>query len=471
MAETAVICQAAPSDIIERIDTDVVVVGSGTAGTHTALALARSGWRVVVLERRGPDAGGARWCNGVVRWQFERAGVAFPAAPELRRSGGRTYMYSPSGGHRLVIEGSPMCEADMRLLGQRLRADAEAAGVEFRWSVEEATVRWSGRRVAGVEARSGDTRLVVSSRLTVDASGLRGVLRSQVPSLAAACPEVAPPDLCSAQQLVVEIDDRAAAQRFLDSCDARPGDSVSWMAPSGGFSVMSLCVEESMEEASLLTGVIADGVHGTGHELMRQLRAQYPWLGRQIFGGGGLIPLRRTPPRLTAPGIALVGDAGCQVMAAHGSGIGFGLIAGKVLAEALAGASDPGAEQALWGYQARFLREFGPTLASFDVFRRMSVALGSDGIESLFASGVFDEEMALPGLAQQLVDLPIAHLLAKAKALAASPPVARAIVPVLVRATAARVLFVAYPRRPSERGLRWWTAVAKRILDGGVRQG
>ena len=57
---------------------DVVVVGAGTAGAGVALQFARRGRRVVVLEQRAADKGGARWDNGVVRWHFDRAGIDFP---------------------------------------------------------------------------------------------------------------------------------------------------------------------------------------------------------------------------------------------------------------------------------------------------------------------------------------------------------------------------------------------------------
>ena len=63
---------------------------------------------------------------------------------------------------------------------------------------------------------------------------------------------------------------------------------------------------------------------------------------------------------------------------------------------------DPGDPDRLWRYQARFLREFGATLAAYDAVRRMSVALGREGIEELFASGVFSESLVSPAVADSL---------------------------------------------------------------------
>lgn len=446
------------------VTADVVVVGAGTAGTQAALQLARTGRSVVLVDRRPAGQGGARWCNGVVAWQFERAGLAPPEPPERRAEGGPVHLFSPSRRHRVLVADSPIAEADMRLLGQRLWAEAEAAGVDLRWGVRDVAVELDrGRPVALTAAVDGEP-VRFEARLFVDASGREGVLRSAVPALAAWCPPAAPHDLCSAQHLILEIDDVDGARRYLKEVEAEPGEAVDHLGLAGGYSVAVIRVEESLEEVSVLTGTLADGRSGTGPDLMKRVRAEHPWIGRPVFGGGALIPLRRTYDRLAVPGLALVGDAAAQVMAAHGSGIGYGLIAGKVLAEATAGAADPGSADAVWAYQARYLREFGPTLGAYDAFRRMSVALGSDGVERLFASGVFGPSLIEPGLHQRLGAPPAHELTGHARALLADPALARVVVPALVRAGLAQALYRAYPSRPTERGLRAWSRLARAVL-------
>ncbi|WP_426572457.1 NAD(P)/FAD-dependent oxidoreductase [Aquihabitans sp. McL0605] len=450
------------------VDADVVVVGGGTAGLQAALQLARVGRSVVLLERRAEGKSGARWCNGTVAWQFERAGLAPPVAPELRAAGGAAHMISPTGAHRFTIGASPIGEVDMRALVDRLQRDAVAAGVDIRWGVTDIDVELTRGRPTSLTATQDGELLTVSGRLFVDAAGYTGVIRDQVPALVTLCPEVTATDLCSAQQLVLHVDDPEGARRYLAEQGAEPGDAIIAIGMAGGYSTVNINVDEALEEVAVLTGSIPALGHASGPELLKAVRDEHPWMGRTIFGGGGLIPLRRTYDRFTAPGIALVGDAACQVMPGHGSGIGFGLIAGKVLAEAVAGAADPGGPDVLWRYQASYLREFGGTLAGYDAIRRMSVKLGPDGVEELFASGVFSPALVLPGLDQKVAALGPSDTAAAARALAGRPRIAKVVVPALAALASAQALYRTYPRTPSPRAFATWAASSRALLP---RQG
>lgn len=444
---------------------DVVVVGAGTAGLNAAYQLARVGCSVVVLERRSAGKGGARWCNGIVDWQFERAGLDPPTAPELRvPAGGPVHLVSPSGCHRFTLAEGPVGEADMRLLGDRLQALATEAGAQIRWDVTDLQLQLTGDRPTSLTAATPDGLLRIEARLFVDAAGRTGVLRRQIPALAADCPDVGPEDLCSAQQLIIRIDDRDGALRYLDEQGAAPDDTVLQLGIAGGYSTTNIKVEASLEDVSVLAGSIPALGHANGADLIKQVRADHPWMGETVFGGGALIPLRRVYDRFTAPGIALVGDAACQVMPGHGSGIGLGLIAGTVLAEAVGGAEDPGGGDELWRYQASYLREFGGIFGAYDAVRRMSVKLGSEGIEELFATGIFSPGLVLPGLDQRLGLLSPAETASAARALAGRPRLAKVVVPALAAMAAAPALFRTYPRTPTARGLATWSASSRRLL-------
>lgn len=291
-----------------------------------------------------------------------------------------------------------------------------------------------------------------------------GVLRRRSTVLARRCPPVKGPELCAAGDYVVRVDDRDGARRFLERHGARPGDHVNRLGTHGGWSTRSISVSEDLSEASILVGCIADGRFGTVPSLMADARRDEPWLGETVTGGTGVIPLRRPYAHLTAPGLALVGDAACQVFPVHGSGIGFGLIAGRMLADAVCDESDPGSRSALWRYQSRFHRQFGPRLAMYDGVRRMTTAIGSDGVALMIRSGLMSAAMTHAGLDQRLGSPPPAEAVATVGRLATRPRLAKMMLPALARAQSARMLAGRYPEGPDEDALTRWDQRMSRAL-------
>ncbi|MFH1530382.1 MAG: FAD-dependent oxidoreductase [Pseudomonadota bacterium] len=444
---------------------DVVVVGAGTAGAAAAAFLAESGHRVAIVERRPFDEGGARWINAVPGWMFDRAGVAQPEGEERHGIFGTASFRSPLDRATLDIDGVPAWDVDMRALGDRLRRRATDAGVKV---FERATL-------TGVEHRDDRPRAIeidlalpkgpgrslrLTASLFVDATGLTGALRTRVHSLQRACPPVAPRDICTAASGFHRIRDRDAAWRFLDRHRLEPGRTVSWMSPEGGFSSIIISIDEAVANVSFVVGTIADGRHLTGPELMRRSVQSYPWVGERRFGGEGLIPLRRPYDRLAAAGVALVGDAGCQVFPVHGSGIGNGMIAARLLADATAGAADPGASSVLWGYQAAYQRERGAHCAPFDVFRRHAQTWTPEHVEGLLDAEALSEALWSEGILQRLAVPDREAALRGARALVRRPMIVGGVAPQVARMYAVSALYRSYPREPNLRRLKAWSQAA-----------
>lgn len=455
--------------VVQRFVVDVVVLGAGTAGANAAGQLAERGLRVVLLERRAADVAGAQWHNGVLDWQFVAAGVDPPVPPERAPSATRTHIVGPDGTHGVTVHDTPVVRADMALLGRRLRSNARQAGVELLDHVGRIDPTLDGDRIVAldVEVTPPDrpARWVhVEAALFVDASGRRGVLRRRSPALAASCPEVHGDELCTAADHHLRIADADGARRFLDRHGAAPGEAVTMVGLAGGFSTRAITVSVDLDEASVLVGCLANGRYGTGPRLLVQTRADEPWLGDSIDGGAGVIPLRRPYARFVAPGLALVGDAACQVFPGHGSGIGMGLLAGSLLADAVAGAADPGDERALWQYQATFQHRYGGLLAAYDAFRRMSTALGGAGVAKMVRAGLLTEDLARAGLDQRWQVPDRAAVPAMARRMAAVPSVAAKMLPLLARGQLLHPMGERYPAQPDLAAVARWDARVERLL-------
>lgn len=486
------------------MDTDVVVVGAGTAGANVAQQLAGRGLSVVLVERRPMGAAGARWHNGVLDWQFRRADLQPPEPPELAHSAGAFHMFGPAGNHVFTITDPPTVTADMSLLGDRLRSMCTERGVMMIDQAGQLSTVYEDDRLVGVEfvgnrvgrSTSDRQRHSIRARLFVDASGRAGVLRRTSAVLARWCPTVRNDELCSASDFRFRIADRAGAQDFLRRHGAQPGDHMNTVALAGGYSTRNMSVSKDLDQVSVLVGCVANGRYGTGPRMLDHLRRVESWIGDPISGGSGVIPLRRPYPRFTAPGLALVGDAACQVFPAHGSGIGMGLIAGHLLAEAVAGrdpdsagdraaaqgvghgrvgpdrvghgrggpSNDIGDESVLWAYQHAFMSEFGGLLTAFDAFRRMSTSLGSEGVDKLLSADLVNEKMTRAGLDQRLATPDLAALPNMALTLLSSPRLAAKVLPMLARVQILRTLGSRHPSTPDEKSLLRWDRSIERVI-------
>jgi flavin-dependent dehydrogenase len=438
---------------------DAVVIGAGTAGAAAAWHLARRGLSVALADNRRLNVAGARWVNGVPPWMFDEAEVPRPQAPERRGADSAFRLLGASGRAYLEIDPSPVWAVDMRALVARLQALAVGAGVTTFEQARVAGLTTTDGRPTTITLRQSDRDTTLGASLFVDATGLNAVVRRRVPALSLACPRVGKGHVCSAAQTVHRIADLDGAKRFLETHAAREGDVLCRMGVSGGYSIGNLTVDLHEGEVELLTGSIAGVGHASGPEIVRMLLAEHPWIGTSLFGGAGAIPLRRPYDRFVAPGLALVGNAACQVFPAHGSGIGIGMVAGRLLADAVADAADPGAEETLWRYQVSFQRRYGGLLAAYDVFRRLVQSLDGADVETLLAAGLINANGYRDGLDQRFPAPGVGDIRDLLMGVRAAPGLVARLVPALARMVPAAALYKVYPSDPRRLG-GWSRAIA-----------
>jgi F0F1-type ATP synthase membrane subunit c/vacuolar-type H+-ATPase subunit K len=281
----------------------------------------------------------------------------------------------------------------------------------------------------------------------VDASGLggAGLLPVTTPSRE---------DLCAAAQGVYDLVDPQGGSAFMDRHGVAPGETLCFTGIAGGYSILNVRI--SGDEVSILTGSIPALGHPSGKALLDDFVAREGWIGERRFGGSRAIPLARPVDRLVDEGVALLGDAARQVFTVHGSGIGMGLLAARLLSHVL----EEG--QPLESYSLRWMRSYGALQATYEVFRRFSATLEPEELVALVECGLMTPETAAPTMAQRWPSAPPKTWPKMVRGVARQPRLAARLGAVFAKMSAVRALYALYPREGKR--VKAWSRQVERLL-------
>jgi geranylgeranyl reductase family protein len=382
--------QCAPSALPDLL-WDVVVVGGGPAGSIAALALARRGRRVVVLER----------------WRYPRDkacgdGLIPDALACLRRHGlldrlallgqraDAATVYSPS---RIAfdVDGEFLC-VKRQLLDAVLAAAAAAAGA----TVCHALVRRLVVRDDGtVEAHLRDGDTPVRARVAVVATGASVSLLAEHGMVTRASP--------SAVALRAYVRSARRIGTLVVSFDRSIIPGYAWIFPVGG------------GEYNVGCGVFANGAAAGGVDLRRmlaQFQEAFPLAAELLAAGAHTSSARGALLRCGLAGtrpwdgrsILAVGEAVGATFPFTGEGIGKAMETSEIAAAVIDEALGAGGRVALAEYERRLDRELRPRYRGYEVAQRW---LGSARLSDLVARRARRRRSmreALAGLLSESID-------------------------------------------------------------------
>jgi flavin-dependent dehydrogenase len=447
---------------------DIAVFGAGPAGSGSALFLAEAGYRVALIEQRAFAKAGPSWVNAVYAEGFSKIGLRAPEGDEVELADFPVTFFSADLAERLDVAASGFTNVRMRPFVDRLQRDAFAAGVvgfdlarfeHFTLVADRPVVASIVQQKEGQEGEA----IEIKARLFVDATGIAGSLREQVAALRLPPAAAGDSDLCTALQQNCHVTDPAAAAEFLAARKVAAGTLISILGTQGGFSTLSVQVSPDLSEVGILAGSIKEARFLTGTQMVKKFCEEHPWIGAKIHSGGGTIPLRHPLHRLTAPGVAVVGNAANQVFSVHGSGVMPSLQAARLLADAVADAADPGDEAVLWRYASAFQQSLGAMLASYDLFRRFSQNLTSAEIAKMFRYSLMNEAMMLAGIRQVMPEPSLTSGLSMLATGVRDPLFAAALVRSLARMPLVYLHYQNFPEVPDKKKFAGWVAYAKRL--------
>jgi geranylgeranyl reductase family protein len=374
-------------------DYDVIIAGSGTAGTTTALTLAQQGHSVLLIDRKARDEIGHKTCGdalGSHHIKTVKGLIEFPDLPRgiIEHDVNGIDLIAPDRALRLRMAGPTTTGYSFNRLkmGQWMVDLAEKAGAEVMASTRVKTLLFDEGKVSGVRIlKEDDSEQDLQSKIVVDATGATGMLRRQLPEPSPIEKIVAKEDMMVAWRDIYETPeydfDTPDILEIYWNQEQTLGGYI-WVFPQGtnrvnvGLGLMTLPGHKAPRK-------IYDSYVKTSWDFMKTKLVQ-------LDSGGGVAPVRRPIDTMVDDNFMLVGDAACQVNPVHGGGIGSSMIggahAGITASEALE--SNDTSIKSLWSYNPKYMQSYGIKQASLDIFRWYLTKVTNDDINFAFKKGV-----------------------------------------------------------------------------------
>ena len=389
------------------VDYDVIIAGAGPGGCLAARDLARGGVSVGLFDASPEDRLGKPIIIEAERQIFERVGIDPPHKDLIPYHPERIRVFSSRSREAYRIDtkdGDLPVALYLDRFVQKLQGEAIRAGAKFHGGYWAIAPLCKAGRVEGVRFESSKGLQEIRSRIVIDATGFNASLTRRLP---AEYGIVFPEDelhVVSAANHLHDIDPdaaRAAVSRGLHGDEETRVGLGGYGSYSTVFSNLSL----KDQRAYILVGLKKN--YETTMPVSRAIerfREEQGYFRGEITGGAGLIRIHHSLDKLVANGFMAVGEAACQVVPIHGSGVASSLYAASLAARAALQALKNGdnSESALWPYAAEYQRTRGRILAVYDTVRLTTEKLTANDIADMLESGLMRKEDMLKGLLIQM---------------------------------------------------------------------
>lgn len=360
----------------------VLVAGAGHGGIVAAYYLAKEGFDVTIYEKCAEGKLGHEQSDFIQLDGFEKSGIPIPEKYLKKRTPisfclpeNKVEPVSQADDENLMN----IC-IDRRELYNYLLSFALNTGVKIIYGCEvEAPLR-HGSRIVGLKTSMGD----FYGDMIIDACGVRSPVRSQLP------------DFMNIQQEPGRLDIMTAYRATFKKIDGMPDSPLKYRVTMllDSFTGISWFINEP-DCIDILIGSFKDLTEDDVRPYLDIYRRDNPNLSDELIEGGKIteIPARQPLAVLVADGYAAVGDSAFMTVPIKGSGIGYSMRAGKMLADCMI--EDKNGlfnRETLWKYEKDYFKEIGFGSCILGVLKNKFPTLREEDVEYAFNEKVVSSE-------------------------------------------------------------------------------
>ena len=307
---------------------DVVIVGSGPAGSVTAKYAAEGGAKVLVLERRA-EVGVPVLCGEGISRKIDDWNILSGKRWIAGKMDG-AHIFSPDktcvtlGAEQAGNETGYVVYRD--IFDQELARSAIKAGAEYMMNTKVKGLIKDGKKIKGVKAEYFNEELEIECDILVAADGVD----SKVAQWAGIKTRLNPKDLeTCCQYTLTDIDVKDAYCEFYLGKEIAPGGYI-WVFPKGkGIANVGIGILASLSESGMAKKLLDKFIEND-----KRLSK-----GKSIRFLAGAVPVANPAETTVIDNMILVGDAARHVDPITGGGLTHclegGKIAGEVISEAV----------------------------------------------------------------------------------------------------------------------------------------
>jgi digeranylgeranylglycerophospholipid reductase len=330
---------------MQTIQTDIVVVGAGPAGSMAARTVAESGVDVILLEEH-PVPGTPVYCAEGLSLMGIIDGGLEPVPPYISQEINRARIYAPNGNSiDLTSSDWTGYTLDREVFDRTLAENAEMAGAKLMTNTKATGVIKPRNAVTGVHASSGGENIDVKANVVIGADGHWSITRRS-----AGLGRYFRDYVTCAQYVLGDLSlEDPTTNEFWIGTKYAPG-GYAWVFPkSSSVANVGLGVRRIHTKPPI--------------EYLKDFMEQDPrFRNAQILKtNGGICPVSGVLDRVVMDGLMLVGDAAGMLIPMTGAGIHSGIESGKMAGRVAVKAIEEGdvTERRLSAYRDEFDKYWG----------------------------------------------------------------------------------------------------------------